>query len=157
VSTEIQPMAEESADRLRAQFLVALRELDRRRHRAMDLRGLLRENRRVLVAAGVGLAAVIVIVVGTTIALRRARERQLPRRRLEALSRAWENPDRVATGADRLQRRLGLLLTLAKIAAVAAGGGLLGRTVQRSLPAKSRVVGTPARQQRPASSADVVA
>jgi hypothetical protein len=137
VSTAIQPLAEKTADRLRDQFLVTLRELDRRRQRAMDLRGLLRENRRVLVAAVAGLAAVIVVVVGASVALRRVRERQLPRRRLEALSRAWENPDRVATGAGRLPRRLGLLLTLVKIVAVAAGGGLLGRTVQRSLPARS--------------------
>jgi len=134
VNAEIQPMAEKTADRLRDQFLVTLRELDRRRQRAMDVRGLLRENRRALVAAGAGLAAVIVVVVGTSIALRRFRDRRLPRRRLEALSRAWENPDRVAIDADRLRRRLGLVLTLVKIAAVAAGSGLVRRKFQRALP-----------------------
>jgi len=134
VIAEIQPMAEKTADRLRDQFLVTLRELDRRRQRAMDVRGLLRENRRALVAAGAGLAAVIVVVVGTSIALRRFRDRRLPRRRLEALSRAWENPDRVAIDADRLRRRLGLVLTLVKIAAVAAGSGLVRRKFQRALP-----------------------
>ena len=134
MNAEIQPMAEKTADRLRDQFLVTLRELDRRRQRAMDVRGLLRENRRALVAAGAGLAAVIVVVVGTSIALRRFRDRRLPRRRLEALSRAWENPDRVAIDADRLRRRLGLVLTLVKIAAVAAGSGLVRRKFQRALP-----------------------
>jgi hypothetical protein len=137
VNAEIQPMAEKTADRLRDQFLVTLRELDRRRQRAMDVRGLLRENRRALVAAGAGLAAVIVVVVGTSIALRRFRDRRLPRRRLEALSRAWENPDRVAIDADRLRRRLGLVLTLVKIAAVAAGSGLVRRKFQRALPSGS--------------------
>ena len=134
MNAEIQPMAEKTADRLRDQFLVTLRELDRRRQRAMDVRGLLRENRRALVAAGAGLAAVIVVVVGTSIALRRFRDRRLPRRRLEALSRAWENPDRVAIDADRRRRRLGLVLTLVKIAAVAAGSGLVRRKFQRALP-----------------------
>ena len=137
MNAEIQPMAEKTADRLRDQFLVTLRELDRRRQRAMDVRGLLRENRRALVAAGAGLAAVIVVVVGTSIALRRFRDRRLPRRRLEALSRAWENPDRVAIDADRLRRRLGLVLTLVKIAAVAAGSGLVRRKFQRALPSGS--------------------
>lgn len=142
MSTEIQPVAEKTADRLRDQFLVTLRELDRRRQRAMDLKGLVRDNRRVLIAAGAGLAAVIVIVVGTSTALRRVRARHLPRRRLEALSRAWENPERVAARGDRLPRKLGLLLTVLKIGVVVAGSGLVGRglvwrTARRPLPAGS--------------------
>src|ERR1700750_1193935 len=64
----------QTADRLRDGFLVTLRELDRRRQRAMDVRGLLRDNRRVLVAAGAGVAALLVVVIGTSVALSRSRD-----------------------------------------------------------------------------------
>jgi hypothetical protein len=134
VSAALEPVLEKTADRLRDQFLVTLRELDRRRQRAMDLRGLLRENRRVLIAAGAGLAALVVVVVGTSVALARVRARRLPRRRLEALSRAWENPDRVATRDGRSPRPAAILLALVKIAAVAAGSQLVRRT---ALPART--------------------
>ena len=137
MNAEIQPMAEKTADRLRDQFLVTLRELDRRRQRAMDVRGLLRENRRALVAAGARCWSRPRRRSRRRAPLRRFRDRRLPRRRLEALSRAWENPDRVAIDADRLRRRLGLVLTLVKIAAVAAGSGLVRRKFQRALPSGS--------------------
>ena len=126
-----------TADRLRDEFLVTLRELDRRRQRAMDVRGLIRENRRVLIAAGAGLVAVIVVVVGASVALSRSRRARLAERRLHGLRRAWENPDRLATRAEDLPRPLGILVTLLKVAVVAAGTQLIRRTVQRALPAGS--------------------
>ncbi|HEY1334435.1 MAG TPA: hypothetical protein VGF31_09285, partial [Myxococcaceae bacterium] len=61
MSAEEHQQIQKTADRLRDEFLVTLRELDRRAHRALDVRGLIRENRRVLVAAGAGLAAVVVV------------------------------------------------------------------------------------------------
>ena len=128
---------EKTADRLRDEFLVTLRELDRRRQRAMDVRGLVRENRRVLIAAGAGLAAAIVVIVGISIGLSRWRRARLPARRLHRLHRAWENPDRLATRAEDLPRPLGILVTFLKVAMVAAGTQLIRRTVQRALPAGS--------------------
>jgi hypothetical protein len=133
VSAEPQ-VVEKTADRLRDQFLITLRELDRRRQRAMDVRGLIRDNRRVLIAGGAGLAAVVVIAVGARVALGRARARRMPDRRVEALIRAWENPDRVAARERDLPRPLGILLGLLKIAAVVAGSQLLRRTARRALP-----------------------
>jgi len=135
VSADPQPQVEQAADRIRDGFLVTLRELDRRRHRAMDVRGLMRDNRRVLIAAGAGLAAVIIVVVGTTVALSRSRRARLPSRRMQGLRRAWENPDRVASRAEA--RPLGLLGGLLKVAVVAAGSQLIRRTVQRALSAGS--------------------
>jgi hypothetical protein len=127
----------QTADRLRDGFLVTLRELDRRRQRAMDVRGLLRENRRVVVAAGAGVAALVVVIIGTSVALSRSRESRLPERRAHALRRAWENPDRIATRARDLPRPVGALLSLVKLAVVAAGTQLIRRAVQRALPADS--------------------
>jgi hypothetical protein len=125
-----------TADRIRDEFLVTLRELDRRRHRAMDVRGLVRENRRVLIAAGAGLAAVIVVIIGTSVALSRSRDSRLGERRLRALRRAWENPERLATRDRELPRPLRVLLGLLKVAAVAAGAQLIRHTAQRALTAR---------------------
>ena len=126
---------EQTADRLRDEFLVTLRELDRRRHRAMDVRGLIRENRRVLIAAGAGLVAVVIVIIGGSVALSRSRRARLPERRVRGVRRAWEYPDRLATRAEDAPRPLGILLTLLKVAVVAAGTQLIRRAVQRALPA----------------------
>jgi hypothetical protein len=135
VSAEEHHQIQKTADRLRDEFLVTLRELDRRRQRAMDVRGLMRENRRVLIAAGAGLAAVVVVIIGTSVALSRSRDSRLGQRRVQSLVRAWENPDRIATRAKDLPRPVGLLLGLLKVAAVAAGAQLLRRAVKQALPA----------------------
>ena len=135
MSAEQHHQVEKTADRLRDEFLVTLRELDRRRQRAMDVRGLIRENRRVLIAAGAGLAAFIVVVVGASVALSRSRRSRLSERRFRGLQRAWENPDRLATRAEDLPRPVGILVTLLKVALVAVGTQLVRRTVRRALPA----------------------
>jgi hypothetical protein len=135
VSAEEHHQIQKTADRLRDEFLVTLRELDRRRQRAMDVRGLMRENRRVLIAAGAGLAAVVVVIIGTSVALSRSRDSRLGQRRVQSLVRAWENPDRIATRAKDLPRPVGLLLGLLKVAAVATGAQLIRRAVKQALPA----------------------
>lgn len=128
---------EKTADRLRDGFLITLRELDRRRQRAMDVRALVRDNRRVLIAAGASLAAVVIVIVGVSVALGRSRRSRLNERRIEGLRRAWRNPDRLATRAEDTPRPLGILLSLLKVAFVAAGSQLIRRTVRRALPAGS--------------------
>ncbi|HSP18984.1 MAG TPA: hypothetical protein VLQ79_05705 [Myxococcaceae bacterium] len=137
MSANPQPQVEKTADRLRDEFRITLRELDRRRHRAMDVRGLLRDNRRVLVAAGAGLAAVIVVIVGASVALSSSRRARLPSRRMKGLRRAWDNPDRLATRAEDVPRPLGILMNLLKVGAVAAGSQFIRRAVQRALPTRS--------------------
>ena len=126
-----EPQVARTADRLRDEFLVTLRELDRRAHRAMDVRGLLRDNRRVVVAAGAGLAAAVVVIIGTSVALSHSRQSRLPELRMHALRRAWERPDRIASRP----RRTGFLLILLKAAAMAAATQLVRRGVQRALAA----------------------
>jgi hypothetical protein len=125
-----------AADRIRDEFLVTLRELDRRAQRAMDVRGLIRDNRRVVIAAGAGLAAVVVFIIGTSVALSRSRQSRLPDLRIEGLRRAWDNPDRIARPARGLPRPAAVLLTLFKVAAVVAGTEAVRRRVRRrGLPA----------------------
>jgi hypothetical protein len=75
VSVEVEPQVARTADRLRDEFLVTLRELERRGHRAMDVRALLRDNRRVVLAAGAGLAAMVIVILGASVALSRSRPR----------------------------------------------------------------------------------
>jgi len=130
-----EPQAAKTADRLRNEFLVTLREIDRRAHRAMDVRGLMRENRRVLVAAGAGLAALVVAIIATSVTLSRSRESRLTERRLRAFRRAWKNPERVAGRRPELPRPLRLALSLVTVAAVAAGTQLVRRTVRPRLDA----------------------
>jgi hypothetical protein len=127
-----EPQVAKTADRLRDGFLVTLRELDRRAHRAMDVRRLLRDNRRVVVAAGAGLTAMVVVIIGTRVALSRSRQAHLPELRIRALRRAWERPERIASR----DRHSGFLLTLLKVAAIAGGTQLVRSTVQRVLAAR---------------------
>ena len=132
-----EPQAAKTADRLRDEFLVTLRELDRRAHRAMDVRGLLRDNRRVVVAAGAGLAAVVLVIIASSVAVSRSRDSRLTERRLAGFRRAWDNPERIASRRTELPPPVRILAALLKISAVVAGTQLLRRTVRRALPAGS--------------------
>ena len=135
MSSVEEPQVAKTADRLRDEFLVTLRELDRRAQRALDVRGLIRDNRRVLIAAGAGLAAIMVVIIGTSVALSRSRQSRFPERRIEGLHRARENPDRLATRAQALPRPLGVLVSLLKVAVLVAGTQLVRRGVRRALSA----------------------
>ena len=103
----------------------------------MDVRGLLRDNRRVLVAAGAGLAAVMVVIIGTSVALSRSRQARLTQD--AGLRRAWENPDRLATRAEDVPRPRAesLLKAVVQVAMVTAGVRLVAPgTDRRALPAR---------------------
>jgi hypothetical protein len=134
VSAEQQLQVVQTADRLRDGLLVTLHELDRRAHRVMDVRTLLRENRRVVIAAGAGLAAVVVAIIGASAAVSRSRDSRVNERRLQGLRRAWNHPERLAPHS-RLPRVAGTMLSLLAMAGLASGAQLLRRRVQRALPA----------------------
>jgi len=135
VTGEVEPQVARTADRLRDEFLITLRELGRRGHRAMDVRALLRDNRRVVIAAVAGLTAMVIVILGVSVALSRPRHVRLSERRIEGLRRAWDNPDRLATRAEGVPRPLSILLGLLKVTLVAAGSQLIRRTVHRARPA----------------------
>jgi hypothetical protein len=133
VSPDQQLQVVQTADRLRDGLLVTLRELDRRAHRAFDVRTLLRENRRVVIAAGAGLVAVVVVIIGARAAVSRSRDSRANARRLQGLRRAWDHPERLAPRSS-VPRVAGTMVSLLAIVGLAAGARLLRRTVQRALP-----------------------
>jgi hypothetical protein len=103
---------EKTADRLRDELLLTLEELDRRRERAMDVRYQVRhaleKNRDVLVKAGGVALGLVVVSMGYSWWKARHREELLWKHRREALRRAWEHPDRLASHAE--ERPIGIEL-----------------------------------------------
>lgn len=89
-------MAGSAADRARDELVVTIKELDRRREAALDVRGqLLRHQTLVVTAATVAAIAVLGgVVYGVLHASRR--RRRLPATRVRSLLRAWEHPERLA-------------------------------------------------------------
>jgi hypothetical protein len=133
VSPDQQLQVVQTADRLRDGLLVTLRELDRRAHRAFDVRTLLRENRRVVIAAGAGLVAVVVVIIGASAAVSRSRDSRANARRRQGLRRAWDHPERLAPRSS-VPPVAGTMVSLLAIVGLAAGARLLRRRVQRALP-----------------------
>ena len=95
---------EKTADRLRDELLLTLEELDRRRERAMDVRYQVRhaldKNRDVLIKAGGVALGMLVLSMGYSWWKSRHREELQWKHRREALRRAWEHPDRLASHAE---------------------------------------------------------
>jgi hypothetical protein len=95
---------EKTADRLRDELLLTLEELDRRRERALDVRYQLRhaveQNRDLLIKAGGVALGLLVVGVGYSWWRQRHREEILWKHRRQALRRAWEHPDRLASRAE---------------------------------------------------------
>lgn len=103
---------EKTADRLRDELLLTLEELDRRRERAMDVRYQLRhfveQNRDLLLKVGGATVALLVVGAGYSMWRARHREELVWKHRAQALRRAWEHPDRVASHAE--ERPIGIEL-----------------------------------------------
>jgi hypothetical protein len=92
---------EKTADRIRDELMLTLEELDRRRERVMDVR--YQASRHKDLIMGAAIAALVVTGVGVGVAVWRSRYRQhhLAQRRMKAIRRAWEHPDRLATRAEQ--------------------------------------------------------
>jgi hypothetical protein len=126
---------EHTADRIRSELLLTLEELERRRHRAMDVRFQATQHRDLII--GVAITAAVLTGVGVGVAIWRTRHREqiLTRHRVKAVKRAWQHPDRLASSADErplpieLGRKLVLIFasTLASAVAKNAVRGLVPR------------------------------
>ncbi|WPB78139.1 hypothetical protein KYC5002_03095 [Archangium violaceum] len=129
---------EKTADRLRDELLLTLEELDRRRERAMDVRyqvsKAVEKNRDVLIQAGGVAVALAVAGMGYSWWRSRHREELLWKHRAQALRRAWEHPDRVASRAEErpVGIELGRKLVLIFVSTLASA--MARRAVQSLLP-----------------------
>lgn len=128
---------EAAADRLRGEWLLTLRELDRRRAESLSLAGLrmaVSSHPMVFAAVGLGVAAVVGGGAAYLVARKRRLHRLAGRIRRRALVRAWRHPERIATRAPdqpggQLVARKVLMAALTTL-----GVQLATRLVKRSLP-----------------------
>jgi len=120
--------AERTADRVRAELLSTLQELDRRRHRALDLRYQIEKHFSLVVAiaAGAGLVAAGALLLAVMRA--RLRRENLIGERIRGFIRAWDNPERIANSDPVAARRMAIAL------AVTLATQLAKRGAQRLLP-----------------------
>jgi hypothetical protein len=90
---------ESTADRIRDDLLTTLKELDRRRHQATDLHLQLEKHSDLLLMVGVGAVALIGVGLGVGAMKKRVRRKTAVKHRVQALARAWDHPERLATRA----------------------------------------------------------
>ncbi|WP_224362483.1 hypothetical protein [Hyalangium versicolor] len=133
---------ERTADRIRDELMLTLEELDRRRHRALDVRFQALRHRDLLVGVAVTAAVLTGVTVG--IAVWRARHRQeiLARHRLKAMQRAWSHPDRVASSAEERPLPVELGRKLVMIFATALASNIAKNSVQALVPRRQAAVGS---------------
>jgi len=130
--SEAREQMERAADRIRDDLMVTLKELDRRRHVATDLRTQIRSRAPLLIGVGVG---VLGIAAGTAFLL--ARRHGVAGKlspRWDALVRAWEHPKRLAARAGGRPFAVALGQKLAISFAVAFGAQLARRIARSMLP-----------------------
>ncbi|HVG57030.1 MAG TPA: hypothetical protein VNA24_00640 [Hyalangium sp.] len=125
---------ERTADRIRDELLLTLEELDRRRDRMLDVRYQALRHRELLV--GVAITAAVLTGVGVGVAVWRARHRQqiLARRRMKAVKRAWQHPNRVASTAEQRPLPVELGRKLVIIFASALATRIAKNSVQTLVP-----------------------
>ena len=126
--------AERTADRLRAELMSTLQELDRRRHRALDVRFQLQRHRPLVVSVAAGLVLLATGAVALGILRARARRENLLHHRVRGLMRAWDNPDRIASPDSDGTTPFGAARKVAMAVAVTLATQVAKRGVQRLLP-----------------------
>lgn len=128
---ETRDQIERSADRIRDELLVTLKELDRRRHLATNLRYQLERHGGLVLGIGLGSVLVLGTWMGLVFLRRRSRRRHRFERRMEGMRRAWRYPERLASRATdapsplQLGRKVGTTFLLAlgtRLARKAAAG-----------------------------------
>jgi hypothetical protein len=134
---------ERTADRIRDELLLTLEELDRRRHRATDVRYQALRHKDLIIGAAITAAVLTGVSVGVAVWRAHHREKILTRQRMKALKRAWAHPDRLASSAEErpfaveMGKKLILIFgtTLASAVAKNAVQGLVPQ--RRTAPAKT--------------------
>jgi hypothetical protein len=126
--------ADRAADRIRSELLATLRELDRRRRRAFDLK-YQAEQHFTLVMAVAG-CAVAAAGIGVAVAIARARVRRESSigARLRELTRAWEASEPLGDSGFLPGVSAAAARKLATVLAVTFAGQLARWSAQRLLP-----------------------
>jgi hypothetical protein len=141
--SDAREQANQAADRVRDDLLTTLKELDRRRLQATDWRYQVQAHQRTLLIAGAAVVGVVALGVGLAVARRQVARHRHVQRRWEALGRAWNHPERIATRADDAP---GLQQLLRK-ALLAFGVALASRAGKRAavsmVPTRPRQPGEP--------------
>jgi hypothetical protein len=138
---------QQHADRIREELMLTLEELEKRRERAFDWRYQAQLHRDDLVKAGLAVVGMAAAVTGLLIWRARHRRHLVARRRWEGLKRAWEHPERLATGAQDRPFTVEMGEKLVTIFGGALATALARRSVQtlmdmRAAPAQAQGTGS---------------
>jgi len=132
--SETREQIESVADRIRDELLTTLKELDRRRHQATDIRHQVEEHVELIVLVGVGVVSLLGMGLGVAAFRRRSRRRHPLQRRAQGLLRAWEHPERLATRSDDKPMALELGRKVALAFSIAVATRLARRAAQNLVP-----------------------
>ena len=127
---------EKAADRIRGEFLLTLKELERRRDEALDVRGQLTRHKRGIELVGVAAVALATAVVVGLVLNRRYQRHHRARRLARGISRAWRHPERIASRAKERPVPAELGRKLAGTVVTSLAGTLVRRAMHEVLPPK---------------------
>lgn len=127
---------EKAADRIRGEFLLTLRELERRRDEALDVRGQISRHKRGLELVGIAAVVVAAAVVSGVILNRRYQRSHRRKRLVKGISRAWRHPERIASRAKERPVPAELARKLAGTVVTTLAAQLVRRAMHEVLPAK---------------------
>jgi hypothetical protein len=121
---------EATANRLRDDLMGTLRELDRRRARATDIRFQVQKHAGAILGVCAGLGLVAGLSATVMVVRRRAQKRRKLQRWVTAIRRTWAHPERLATRANDRSMPTELLRRVTMAAAVALATQVSKRAVQ---------------------------
>jgi len=126
--------ADRAADRIRSELLTTLRELDRRRRRAFDLK--YQAGQHFTLVMAVAGCAVAAAGIGVALAIARARSRRESSfgARLRELTQAWEAPELLEDSGSLPVVSAAAARKLATVVAVTFAAQLARWSAQRLLP-----------------------
>jgi len=133
---------EKTADRIRDELMLTLEELDRRRDRVTSVSYQVSRHHDLIVGAAI--AALVVTGVGVGIAAWRAsyRRHHMAQRRMTAVKRAWNHPDRLATRAEQRPFAVEMGKKLIMIFGTALATNIAKSSVQGLVPQRNAQPGT---------------
>lgn len=134
---------EKTADRIRDELMLTLEELDRRRDRVTNVRYQVSRHHDLIMGAAI--AALVVTSVGVGVAVWRAnyRRHHMAQRRMTAVKRAWNHPDRLATRAEQRPFAVEMGKKLIMIFGTALATSIAKNSVQGLVPQRNAQAGVP--------------